>query len=415
MKFSEFGLDQSILDGLEAMGFESATPIQEQAIPLIMEGKDVLACAQTGTGKTAAFLLPIIHAITTSEYKGIHTIVIGPTRELAKQVDQELEAFSYFTGVGGIPVYGGRTGQEMDQEKKALKSGTPMVVATPGRLKLHLELGYVDLSTIKCVILDEADRMLDMGFAPDIMNIISKLPTERQCLLFSATMPPEIRKFAKQLQKSPVEINIAMSKPAENILQGVYEVEDRGKIPLTVSLLKGKKNKKVIIFASTKKKVKALADELKRNGLNVCSVHSDLEQKERESSLLSFKNGTTPIAVATDVLSRGIDISDIELVINFDVPHDGEDYVHRVGRTARAEASGVALTFVNGQEAYKFTRIEKLIETNIHRIPLPKELEVFKMVKGSSGRSGQQGGSYRGKGGGGRYNKKGPRSGGKRR
>lgn len=378
------------------MGFEKATPIQEQAIPHILEGKDILACAQTGTGKTAAFLLPIINQISKNEHEGIHTIVIGPTRELVMQVDQQLEAFSYFTGVSAIPIYGGRGGQEMEQEKRALKGGTEMIIATPGRFKMHLDMGYADLSSVQCVILDEADRMLDMGFAPDIMQIINKMPKERQTLLFSATMPPQIRRFAKQFLNDYVEINIAISKPAENILQGVYEVRDEGKIPLTVKLLRDKKDKKALIFANTKKKVRSLADELKRNGLNICSIHSDLEQSAREEALISFKNGSTKIAVATDVLSRGIDISDIDLVINFDAPSDGEDYVHRIGRTARAEASGVALTYINGEDAYKINRIEKLIETKIHRIPLPPELAEFKMDPNAPKRRG--GGYGRGRG-----------------
>ena len=378
MKFTEFGFEESLLDGLDAMGFEKATPIQEQAIPLILEGKDVLACAQTGTGKTAAFLLPTINNLSKGGHEGIHTIIIGPTRELVMQVDQQLEAFSYFCGVSGIPIYGGRGGQEMEQEKRALKGGADIIICTPGRFKMHLEMGYANLKTVKCVILDEADRMLDMGFAPDINHIINQLPKDRQTLLFSATMPPQIRKLARQLQQDPSEISIAISKPAENILQAVYEVEDEGKIPLTVSLLKDKKEKKAIIFASTKKKVKDLHKELTRNGLNTCSVHSDLDQKEREEALLSFKNGSIKIAVATDVLARGIDISDIDLVINFDVPGDGEDYVHRIGRTARAEASGVALTYINGEEAYKFKRIESLIDMQIHRVPLPADLAEFK-------------------------------------
>lgn len=394
MKFTEFGFEDTLLDSLEAMGFEEATPIQEQAIPHIMAGKDMLACAQTGTGKTAAFLLPIINAISKKSHAGIHTLVIGPTRELVMQVDQQLEAFSYFTGVSGIPIYGGRGGQEMVQEKRALKGGVDMIIATPGRFKMHLELGYVDLSTVQCVILDEADRMLDMGFAPDIMNIMNKLPVDRQTLLFSATMPTQIRKFAKQLLKDQVEISISISKPAAKILQAVYEIEDPGKIPLTVKLLKDKKDKKALIFASTKKKVKSLAAELKRNGLNTCSIHSDLDQKDREEALAAFKSGSSKIAVATDVLSRGIDINDIDLVINFDVPSDGEDYVHRIGRTARAQASGVALTYINSDDAYKFKRIEDLIEMEIHRVPLAPELAQFKMDpskksgKRSYGRSG---------------------------
>lgn len=394
LKFTEFGFEDTLLDSLEAMGFEEATPIQEQAIPSIMQGRDMLACAQTGTGKTAAFLLPVINSISKKSHEGIHTIVIGPTRELVMQVDQQLEAFSYFTGVSGIPIYGGRGGQEMEQEKRALKRGVDMIIATPGRFKMHLELGYVDLSTVQCVILDEADRMLDMGFAPDIMNIINKLPLDRQTLLFSATMPNQIRKFAKQLLKDQVEISIAISKPAAKILQAVYEIEDPGKIPLTVNLLKDKKDKKALIFASTKKKVKSLASELKRSGLNTCSIHSDLDQKDREAALAAFKNGSSKIAVATDVLSRGIDINDIDLVINFDVPSDGEDYVHRIGRTARAQASGVALTYINSEDAYKFKRIEELIEMEIHRIPLSPDLAQFKMdpnnrsKKRSYGRSG---------------------------
>lgn len=403
MKFTEFSFEPGLIEGLDAMGFEKATPIQEQAIPHIMEGKDVLACAQTGTGKTAAFLLPIINSISRQEHEGIHTLVIGPTRELVMQVDQQLEAFSYFTGVSGIPIYGGRGGQEMEQEKRALKQGVDMIIATPGRFKMHLELGYVDLKTVKCLILDEADRMLDMGFAPDITNIINKLSPDRQTLLFSATMPTKIRKFAQQFLKDPIEISIAISKPAENILQGAYDVSDRGKIPLTVSLLKHKKDKKAIIFAGTKKKVKDLHRELQRNGLNTCSIHSDLEQREREEALLNFKNGSTKIAVATDVLARGIDINDIDLVINFDVPSDGEDYVHRIGRTARAEASGVALTYVNGEDAYKFKRIEELIDMKIHRIPLPADLADFKAGPARRGGGGRGRSSYnRGKQGGGR-------------
>ncbi|HKK76891.1 MAG TPA: DEAD/DEAH box helicase [Saprospiraceae bacterium] len=415
MKFTEFGFEPGLIDGLDAMGFEKATPIQEQAIPFIMEGKDVLACAQTGTGKTAAFLLPIINSISKQEHEGIHTLVIGPTRELVMQVDQQLEAFSYFTGVSGIPIYGGRGGQEMVQEKRALKQGVDMIIATPGRFKMHLELGYVDLSTVKCLILDEADRMLDMGFAPDITNIINKLPPERQTLLFSATMPAKIRKFAQQFLKKPEEISIAISKPAENILQGVYEVSDRGKIPLTARLLKDKKDKKALIFASTKKKVRDLDRELRQNGLKTCAIHSDLEQKDREQALLEFKNGTTKIAVATDVLSRGIDINDIDLVINFDVPSDGEDYVHRIGRTARAEASGVALTYINGEDAYKFKRIEELIDMKIHRIPLPPELSDYKADMSKKGRSSGGRGGYRGNKGGGRGRGRGSSNRGRRK
>jgi ATP-dependent RNA helicase RhlE len=416
LKFSEFDFDDSLLEGLDMMGFKEATPIQEQAIPIILQGRDILGVAQTGTGKTAAFLLPIIQMLTKSEHKGIHTLILGPTRELVMQVDQQLEALSYFTGTSSIPIYGGRGGQEMEQEKRALKRGADIVVATPGRLISHLEMGYAQIDNLQCLILDEADRMLDMGFAPAIQTIVNKLPQKRQTLLFSATMPNDIRRFSKQMLNDPAEINIAISKPAENIMQGAYEVEDAGKIPLTADLLADKKNlKRIIIFASTKKKVRDLTVGLQRAGLDATDISSDLEQSDRENRLQSFKNGTIPIVVATDVLSRGIDVSGIDLVINYDVPGDGEDYVHRIGRTARAEASGVALTYVNGEDMRKFKRIEEMIETKIRRIPLPPDLEGYKAKpyrggggRGHGGRSG--GGGGRGRSGG---NKR--RSGGKRR
>ena len=376
MKFNEFGFEQELLDGLDSMGFDQATPIQEKAIPVIMKNKDILAIAQTGTGKTAAFLLPIINRLTKNPGEGIDTLIIEPTRELATQVDQQIEGFSYFTPVSSIAVYGGRDGRAMEQEKQALKKGASIIVATPGRLIAHLDLGYVNLSTIKHLILDEADRMLDMGFAQDIMGIVNQLPRQRQTLLFSATMPPQIRNFAKQLLRQPYEeISLAISKPAENILQGVYEVEDNGKIELVEHLLQGRSQLgRVIIFASTKKKVKDLAASLLRRGLKVGAVHSDLEQEQREEELAAFKSGKISIIVATDVLSRGIDIKGIDLVINFDVPGDAEDYVHRIGRTARADASGIALTFVNAADRYKFDKIESLIEMKIRRSPLPDHL-----------------------------------------
>lgn len=376
MKFNEFGFEQELLDGLDSMGFDQATPIQEKAIPVIMKNKDILAIAQTGTGKTAAFLLPIINRLTKNPGEGIDTLIIEPTRELATQVDQQIEGFSYFTPVSSIAVYGGRDGRAMEQEKQALKKGASIIVATPGRLIAHLDLGYVNLSTIKHLILDEADRMLDMGFAQDIMGIVNQLPRHRQTLLFSATMPTQIRNFAKQLLRQPFEeISLAISKPAENILQGVYEVEDNGKIELVEHLLQGRSQLgRVIIFASTKKKVKDLAASLLRRGLKVGAVHSDLEQEQREEELAAFKSGKISIIVATDVLSRGIDIKGIDLVINFDVPGDAEDYVHRIGRTARADASGIALTFVNAADRYKFDKIESLIEMKIRRSPLPDHL-----------------------------------------
>lgn len=357
------------------MGFKDATPIQEQAIPAIMDGRDILACAQTGTGKTAAFLLPVLNQLIAKPNDGIDTLIIEPTRELAVQVDQQLEGFAYFTNCSSVAVYGGRDGQSMEIERKALKQGADIVVATPGRLTAHLDLGYVDFSKVRFLILDEADRMLDMGFAPAIMNIVNRLPVDRQTLLFSATMPPQIRKFAQQMLRKPVEISLAVSKPAEKIQQNAIEVEDEMKIALTAHLLAGMQDvQRVIIFAGTKKSVKDLATSLKRRGLKADAIHSDLAQEERESKLASFRSGSLPIVVATDVLSRGIDIKGIDVVINFDVPGDAEDYVHRIGRTARADESGVAYTFINRRDRRKFLRIEELMGMKVKHMPLPAEL-----------------------------------------
>jgi len=411
LKFNEFGFEPSLLEGLYAMGFEEATPVQEQAIPPIMEGQDVLACAQTGTGKTAAFLLPVLNELSKeSSDDKVRALIIEPTRELAMQVDQQLEALSYFTPISSIAIYGGRDGHAMEQEKRALKRGASIIVATPGRFTSHMYMGYVDFSGLKYLILDEADRMLDMGFAPAIMNIVHKLPLERQNLLFSATMPAQIRKFAMQILNGPTkEISIAISKPAENILQLVYEVEDHAKIALTEKVLEANKRlERVIIFAGRKKTVKDLAQALQRKGIQAGAIHSDLSQEEREKQLHGFKSGNTPVIVATDVLSRGIDIKGIDAVINFDVPGDAEDYVHRIGRTARAEASGMAFTYINEEDMYRFKRIEELIERKVQRLPLPEELKDAKPQprkgrgggRGGNFRKGKKGGSHRGKGGG---------------
>ena len=291
------------------------------------------------------------------------------------QVDQQLEGFSYFTPVSAVAVYGGRDGHSMEMEKRALKQGAPIIVATPGRLIAHIDLGYVKFDKLRHLVLDEADRMLDMGFAPDILKIVNELPRDRQTLLFSATMPPQIRKLAKELLKQPAEISLAVSKPAENIMQVAYKVEDEAKIALAELLLSGKKQlQRVIIFVSTKVKVRELADRLVRRGMKAAAIHSDLEQSEREERLLAFRNGTLPVVVATDVLARGIDIKGIDVVINFDVPGDGEDYVHRIGRTARADASGVAITFVNRKDRVRFKRIEELIDMEIRLLPPPPEI-----------------------------------------
>ncbi len=374
MKFNNFGFSQQIVEGLQAMGFETPTAIQEQAIPIIMQSRDLIGCAQTGTGKTAAYLLPVIQHITQNAPKSINSLIIAPTRELALQIDQQLEGFSYFTPVSSLAVYGGRDGASFVREKKALTKGADIIIATPGKLIQHLSLGYVDMSQLKHFILDEADRMLDMGFYEDIIRINRSLPKEKQTLLFSATMPPKIRSMANKILRDPAQINIAISKPAEGVFQAAFDTFDHQKVPLIEHLLTAKEIPSVLIFCSTKKSVKEIRRTLQDLNFSVDSIHSDLEQSDREKVLLKFRNRKIQVLVATDIVSRGIDIDDIGLIINYDVPHDAEDYVHRIGRTARAESKGVAFTFINEDDQYKFKRIERLIEKKVSRGQLPEEL-----------------------------------------
>lgn len=359
------------MEGIASIGFETATPIQEQAIPVITAGKDLIGCAQTGTGKTAAFLLPILSKLTDHPVTTINTLILVPTRELALQIDQAMDGFSYFTSVSSIAIYGGTDGITFEREKKALIEGANIIIATPGRLIAHINQQYVKFGDLKHLILDEADRMLDMGFQEDILKIISNLPKERQTLLFSATMPPEIRKFSKQILKDPAEISIAISKPAERIRQEAFLVHDPQKNDLIAALLKEQDYQSVLVFASRKEKVKTLRSELKKLGMDVDAIHSDREQHEREETLRNFSSGRVKILIATDILSRGIDIENIELVINYDVPPDAEDYVHRIGRTARAEKTGRAVTFINAHDQRSFQRIERLIEKEVPKLPLP--------------------------------------------
>jgi ATP-dependent RNA helicase RhlE len=372
VNFTDFDFTHDVLDGLSSMGFEKCTPVQEFAIPVIMEGKDLIACAQTGTGKTAAYLLPILNNISREGHTGMHTLIIAPTRELVLQIDQQIEGFSYFTGASSLAVYGGGVGAAFDQQKSALVQGADIIVATPGRLLSHINMKYSDFSTIQTLILDEADRMLDMGFFDDIMRIVGELPVVRQTLLFSATMPPKIRQMAGMILKNPEQINIAISKPAENIVQAAYMVYEGQKVPLIKELLKGKTEyKSILIFTSRKANVNGLVRELRRMGFSADGMLSDLEQKEREEVMLRFKNRETQILVATDIVSRGIDIDSIDLVMNYDVPRDPEDYVHRIGRTARASQSGVAITLISDNDMHDFRKIEELIERDILKIPLP--------------------------------------------
>lgn len=374
MKFSDFNFESSLQEGLDSMGFETPTPIQEQAIPIILRHKDLIGCAQTGTGKTAAFLLPILNQLTAYPTDQTDTLIIVPTRELALQIDQALQGFSYFTSVSSIAIYGGSDGSVFERERKALIDGANVIIATPGRLMAHLNMGYVKLKGLKHLILDEADRMLDMGFLEDILKITTYLPKERQTLFFSATMPPKIRALATKLLKDPEQINIAISKPSDGIIQGAYLVYDTQKNNLIKSLLNGKELTSVIIFVSTKQKVKELEKDLQKAGFKAKAIHSDLEQSEREEVLLNFRSKQLQILVATDILSRGIDIEDISLVINYDVPGDAEDYIHRIGRTARAASTGVALTFINEFDQQKFLQIETLIGNEVKKLPLPSDL-----------------------------------------
>ena len=373
IKFKSFNFNDNLLDGLESMGFEKATPIQAQAIPEIAKGNDIIGCAQTGTGKTAAFLLPVLDAIgKASISKHIDALIIAPTRELALQIDQQVDALGYFTGVTSLAIYGGTDGVEFVQQKKALTKGADVIIATPGKLLSHLRLGYVKCNNLKYLILDEADRMLDMGFHDDLMKIISFLPKERQTLLFSATMPPKIRQLAKKILKpKPVEISIALGKTAEGVLQAAYHVYNKEKIRLIENLLEGKKSyKSILVFASTKSDVKSIAKSLAAKKFAADQIQSDLEQSEREIVLRKFKNRKIQLLVATDIVSRGIDIDDISLIINYNVPA-AEDYVHRVGRTARAENTGLAITLIDPEEAYKFKKVEKLIEKEVPKMRLP--------------------------------------------
>lgn len=374
MSFSDFNLDPRLLEGLDAMGYEKPTPVQEMTIPVILDNHDLIACAQTGTGKTAAYILPLLNKMAADHSRHLNTLVIAPTRELALQIDQQVEGFAYFLGVSSLPVYGGSDGATWDQQRKAMESGADIIIATPGRLMAILQAGTINLSHLKHLVLDEADRMLDMGFYDDIVRIIKQLPVNRQTLMFSATMPPKIRTLANTILRSPKEVNIAISKPASGILQQAYLVHDHQKMPLLKKLLLDNDYKSAIIFANSKENVKKLGSELVRAGLSCKAFHSDLEQAEREQIMNQFKSRKLQMLIGTDILSRGIDVEGIELVVNYDTPHDAEDYVHRIGRTARAEKTGTAITFVNEKDNWKFQKVEKLIGNEISKIPLPAEV-----------------------------------------
>jgi len=376
LDFSSFNFHESLAESIESSGYKKATLIQEKAIPVIMDGKDIIASAQTGTGKTAAFLLPILHKLMSEEHTDseVHALIMVPTRELAIQISSHLDGLTYFSSISSIAIYGGGDGGSFVREKQALSTGVDIVVAKPGKLISHINMGYVKMKELKYLILDEADRMLDMGFHDDIMKIISFLPVKRQTLIFSAPMPPRILQLAKSILHEPVEVSVALSKPPESIKQQAYIVYDTQKIPIIQHILAEKEYTSVLIFCSKKQTVKQLAAQLQRMKYNAKDIQSDLDQSQREDVLLEFSSKRLPILIATDILSRGIHIDNIELVINYDVPSDGEDYVHRIGRTARAETKGAAITFVNNDDQHKFQRIEKLIGKIVEKVELPAAL-----------------------------------------
>ena len=408
VRFEDLDLHPDIEDGLWSMGFETATPIQGQAIPHAVKGKDILGIAQTGTGKTAAFLLPTMDRIMDTPNDGkVKALIVVPTRELAIQIDQAAQGFAYYTGITSLAIYGGGTGKEFAQEKKALTEGADVIIVTPGRMLSHLTLGYVDLSSLEVLILDEADRMLDMGFHQDIMRIAQHCRAERQTLLFSATMPDRMRTLAHDLLNDPVTVQLALSKPAAKVKQGAYIVFDHQKDAVLVDVLKDRNVKSGIVFTSRKRTVGQVVRALRKAGIKCGRMSSDLEQSEREEVMLAFRQQKLPILVATDVVSRGIDIDSIELVVNYDVPPNEEDYVHRIGRTARAERKGEGITLVTPDDMRRFGKIEKLIEKEVPKLEVPASLGATPTYdpksSGSRGRGGNRGGSGGRHGGGRRH------------
>lgn len=396
MYFTDLGLDEDLLDALYDMHFDECTPVQEQCIPHILQRRDLIGIAQTGTGKTAAYLLPLLTLLREGDYQSdaVNCLIMAPTRELAKQIDQALQGFSYYMNINGVAVYGGNDGARYEQERRSLSSGADIVIATPGRLITHMSLGTLDLSRTTHLVLDEADRMLDMGFSEDIMKIVEQMPNERQTILFSATMPPKIATLARKIMKNPVEVRLAVSKPAEKIQQEVYVCREVDKLKLVKWILEQKNPQSAVIFASSKMKVKDLYASLKRMGLNVAAMHSDLEQSQRDEVMLAFKAQRVSILVATDIVARGIDIDGISLVVNFDAPHDAEDYVHRIGRTARAGREGSAVTLIGEKEQRALSDIERILDIKIPRGTLPNGMESPSPVTERDGHSrsgGKQG------------------------
>lgn len=397
MRFDELNLGDEVLDGLDAMNFIETTPVQAATIPPILEGRDVIACAQTGTGKTAAYLLPILDRLSAGEFASdvVNAVIMAPTRELAQQIDQQVEGFSYFMPVSAVAIYGGTDGVAWEQQRRGMAMGADIVIATPGRLISHLNLGSADLSHVSYFVLDEADRMLDMGFFDDIMQIYKQLPSSCQTVMFSATMPPKIRKLAASILRDPIEVEIAISRPPESIMQSAYICYEAQKLPILRKLFEQSAPKRTIIFASAKLKVRELTSTLRKMGFNVADMHSDLEQSQREQVMRDFKNGYVDVLVATDIVARGIDIDNIRVVINYDIPHDPEDYVHRIGRTARGtNGEGLAITFVSEEEQSDFHKIETFLGKSVYKLPVDPEfgeVPAYEPAKRRPRRSGRSG------------------------
>ncbi len=404
MKFTELKLEDKLLEAISYMGFETATPIQEKVIPIILDNRDLIACAQTGTGKTGAFVLPVLNKLVGKEELNIDTLIIVPTRELAIQIEQQIQGFSYFIPVGSIAVYGGGDGNDWESEIGAFRNGTDIIIATPGKLLSHLKLGNVKFKYLKHLILDEADRMLDMGFIDDINTIISYLPKKHQTLMFSATMPGSIRQLAQKILNNPVEVSLSMSKPAEGVDQKAYLIFEEQKVKVIKHILSERAHyDSIIIFTSTKSKVSEIVRSLQKYGFPAHGISSNLDQNKREEVLRDFRSKQIRILVATDVMSRGIDVKEINMVINYDVPHDAEDYVHRVGRTARVNAKGEAITLVTQKEKYKLKKIEHLIKASVPKLQPPSDIGPvpdwneaekprFSGYRGRSGVKGHNGG-----------------------
>lgn len=397
MRFDELNLGDEVLDGLDAMNFIETTPVQAATIPPILEGRDVIACAQTGTGKTAAYLLPILDRLSAGEFASdvVNAVIMAPTRELAQQIDQQVEGFSYFMPVSAVAIYGGTDGVAWEQQRRGMAMGADIVIATPGRLISHLNLGSADLSHVSYFVLDEADRMLDMGFFDDIMQIYKQLPSSCQTVMFSATMPPKIRKLAASILRDSIEVEIAISRPPESIMQSAYICYEAQKLPILRKLFEQSAPKRTIIFASAKLKVRELTSTLRKMGFNVADMHSDLEQSQREQVMRDFKNGYVDVLVATDIVARGIDIDNIRVVINYDIPHDPEDYVHRIGRTARGtNGEGLAITFVSEEEQSDFHKIETFLGKSVYKLPVDPEfgeVPAYEPAKRRPRRSGRSG------------------------